>query len=104
MSGMEFFEAVKTGGEWDYKQLDPKYENFGNFNFGATCGSLAAFLCRPGAGAYQVYSGTSQWSYWRSFFDATHDQFWIGRGQQYYERYQSEFMWWAQPVHPRKRH
>jgi len=30
---------VDTGQAWDYKQWDPKYDDFGNFNYGAT-GSL----------------------------------------------------------------
>lgn len=105
MTGREYYDAVKTGGEWDYKQLDRKYENFGNFNFGATCGSQAGanLICSGGAGLYQIKSGTSDLSYWKSFFDDPRDQYWIGRGQQYYNRYQSEYMWWAQPVRPRKR-
>lgn len=105
MTGREYYDAVKTGGEWDYKQFDRKYENFGNFNFGATCGSQAGadLICSGGAGLYQIRSGTSDLSYWRSFFDDPRDQYWIGRGQQYYNRYQFEYMWWAQPVRPRKR-
>ena len=39
-----FIGKVNTGGDWDYKKLDPegsskgqsKYEDFGNFNYGAT--------------------------------------------------------------------
>lgn len=31
-----FIEMVMEGGPWDYKRIDPKYENFGNFNYGAT--------------------------------------------------------------------
>jgi hypothetical protein len=42
---MDFYNRVKGGGPWDYKLLDAeglrltgrsKYEEFGNFNFGAT--------------------------------------------------------------------
>ena len=42
---MDFYNRVKTNGPWDYKQLDKegirqngisKYDEFGNFNFGAT--------------------------------------------------------------------
>jgi len=42
---MDFYNRVKSNGPWDYKRLDPagiknnwisKYDEFGNFNFGAT--------------------------------------------------------------------
>jgi len=29
-----FFNMVRTGGDWDYKQIDSKYQDFGNYNFG----------------------------------------------------------------------
>ena len=31
-----FYGQVKNKGPWDYKQQDRKYEDYGNFNFGAT--------------------------------------------------------------------
>jgi hypothetical protein len=31
-----FRDQVRNGGPWDYKQLGSQYENFGNFNYGAT--------------------------------------------------------------------
>jgi hypothetical protein len=37
-----FYNQVRNKGPWDYKQLGPKYEDFGNFNFGAT-GSAFGF-------------------------------------------------------------
>lgn len=30
------YNQVRNKGPWDYKQIDPKYTDFGNFNFGAT--------------------------------------------------------------------
>jgi RHS repeat-associated protein len=41
------FWDVASGASWDYKQLGPQYEKFGNFNFGATgraAGYSAAWL------------------------------------------------------------
>jgi hypothetical protein len=109
MTAEQYYEAVRTGGEWDYKQLDPKYENFGNFSFGATCGAqtFSSAVCNAGAGWYQIKSGTSDpaWGgrWGPSWGDDPKDQAWIARGQQYYRVYQSEFMWWSQPVRERKR-
>ncbi len=31
-----FIEMVRKDGPWDYKKIDTKYEDFGNFNYGAT--------------------------------------------------------------------
>jgi hypothetical protein len=31
-----FYNQVRLGGPWDYKQIDPLYEDFGNFHYGAT--------------------------------------------------------------------
>lgn len=65
MSPLEFQEAVKSGGKWDYKRLGKQYEDFGNYNFGVTgraCGFGPETLKR-GAGAYQIYSGTSDPSF-----------------------------------------
>lgn len=52
-----FIKMVMPEGAWDYKRKDPEYENFGNFNFGATAkafgfqenGALQA------AGVVQIY-------------------------------------------------
>ena len=47
-----FYKQVKNGSVWDYKQIDSKYEDFGNFNFGAT-GSAFGFpagVLKRGAG------------------------------------------------------
>jgi len=34
--GWWFYDQVRNKGHWDYKQQGKEYENFGNFNFGAT--------------------------------------------------------------------
>lgn len=31
-----FYQKVRNGGPWDYKQQDRSLANFGNFNYGAT--------------------------------------------------------------------
>ena len=103
MGPKEYYETVKSFGEWDYKQLDRRYEDFGNFNFGATCSAqtFSSTICSAGAGAYQIKSGTSD-PKWGGFFgsswgDDPVDQRWISNGQEYYRRFQTEFMWNFQP-------
>ena len=47
MSSRDFYNAVKSGGKWDYKQQGSQYENFGNYNYGATgraAGLVKVFL------------------------------------------------------------
>jgi RHS repeat-associated protein len=47
-----FYNQVRNGGPWDYKQSGSRYEDFGNFNFGAT-GSAFGFpsqVLKRGAG------------------------------------------------------
>ncbi|WP_133820702.1 RHS repeat-associated core domain-containing protein, partial [Tahibacter aquaticus] len=56
-----FRNAVKNKGPWDYKQQGAQYQDFGNFNYGAT-GRATGFgnemlLCQ--AGRAQVAAGTS---------------------------------------------
>ena len=102
MSPFEFLDAVKSRDSWDYKMIDLRYEDFGNFNFGATC-SAAGFLgCSAAAGAYQVWEGNSRISWWSTYFDQPKDQYWIDRGKQLFISYQKEFMWWAQPNRKRR--
>lgn len=69
---------VRTGGAWDYKQQPPgpplsPWENFGNFNAGATGRALGLpkWVIHAGAGAYNVLSdperlldGSVSWRYW----------------------------------------
>jgi len=82
MSHVDFYNAVKSGGKWDYKQYGPQYENLGNYNFGKagkSCGFTNTAL-KAGAGAYQIYRGTSSPEFYDSYFDDPKDQAWINEG------------------------
>ena len=84
---------------WDYKHFDKRWDNFGNFNYGASgvsAGFSREFLLRQ-AGVQQVKSGTSRrgWgsSGWKfdpfgmgshpPYGDDPVDQFWIIQGMKY---------------------
>lgn len=60
-----FYTLVQNKGAWDYKQQNTSstsYENFGNFNFGAT-GAAMGFpdqVLQRGAGWAQTRAGTSK--------------------------------------------
>jgi type VI secretion system secreted protein VgrG len=60
-----FYNQVKNKGPWDYKQQGSQYQDFGNFNYGAT-GAAFGFptntLLRE-AGRAQQAAGTSQSSW-----------------------------------------
>jgi hypothetical protein len=97
-----FYDQVHNKGTWDYKQIANEYDEFGNFNYGAT-GRAAGFsedtLLRA-AGWAQVHAGTSQ-SDWgipinrveallgiggkAPFGDDPNDQVWIKPGFEYYD-------------------
>jgi hypothetical protein len=94
-----FKEQVQNHGPWDYKQLGLIFEDFGNFNYGATGRALGVprnTLVRE-AGRAQIAAGTSHPSWGTpgarlgEFFtggtgfygDDPVDQFWIIRGIQY---------------------
>ena len=97
----KFYKLVKTGGKWDLKnqkswKLSKKNhfkfhgriidsQDVGNIHFGFV-GSVvfkAVTLC-TGAGIYQIFSGTSSWSYWYSFFDDPRDTRYILLGRKYW--------------------
>ena len=97
----KFYKLVKTGGKWDLKnqkswKLSKKNhfkfhgriiasQDVGNIHFGFV-GSVvfkAITLC-TGAGIYQIFSGTSSWSYWYSFFDDPRDTRYILLGRKYW--------------------
>lgn len=100
-----FYDKVRSWGPWDYKRLGDQYQDFGNFNYGAT-GAAFGFsedtLLRM-AGWAQVQAGTSQ-SGWgvaanrfqayfgfggaAPFGDDPRDQEMIKRGIQYYRAMQ----------------
>ncbi len=52
-----FIEMVKPHGPWDYKRRDPIYEDFGNFNFGATAVAFGFMekWALEAAGIVQIY-------------------------------------------------
>jgi hypothetical protein len=56
MSPWWFYDQVKNRGPWDYKQQGAQYQDFGNFNYGAT-GAAFGFsedaLARMGASTGQ---------------------------------------------------
>ena len=78
----QYYNAVKSGGKWDYKQYDSRYENLGNYNFGLTAKARGYpnMGIRFGAGVYQIWSGTSKWKFSNSYFDDPVDQKWINEG------------------------
>jgi RHS repeat-associated protein len=98
-----FRDQVRNGGPWDYKQQGPQYQNFGNYNYGATGKALGLserLLLRE-AGRAQQAAGTSlpEWGDpgsrlnpaggTGSYGDDPVDQFWIGQGFNYYDSYNS---------------
>lgn len=99
-----FYDQVKNKGPWDYKQQGRQYQDFGNFNYGAT-GKAFGFsentLLRE-AGRAQQKAGTSkpEWgnpgSRWNPFGgsgtygDDPADAVLIQQGVQYYQQYQRQ--------------
>ncbi len=88
-----YYNQVRNGGNWDYKQLGQQYQNFGNFNYGATGAAFGfpSWLLYRGAGfASSRAYGNSAPSYWGSWYgsypygDDPLDQYWISLGLQYY--------------------
>lgn len=100
-----FYDQVHNKGPWDYKQLDPDYADFGNFNYGATGAALGLSqdtLLRA-AGWAQTRSVNSGVGVAPSlseailgvgekpaFGDDPVDQDWIKRGIQYYRIWHGE--------------
>jgi RHS repeat-associated protein len=63
-----FYNQVRNKGPWDYKQQGRQYQDFGNFNFGATglaTGLFGETMLLQEAGRAQVKAGTSkpEWGY-----------------------------------------
>ncbi|MDP3445873.1 MAG: polymorphic toxin type 44 domain-containing protein, partial [Ignavibacteria bacterium] len=103
---MNFINQVKGGAPWDlkaegngysYAELGNNYkaiyngkeynfDDFGNITFGvaAVAYGFPIDFSKAGAGFYQILSGTSEWSYISSYFDAPRDQEMIERGIQYF--------------------
>ena len=73
------YDNFKTGGKYDIKHSDQLMEHAGNFNYGAMgmALGLTEFELKKFAGAYQIYSQTSDLSFWYSNFDDPVDQRYI---------------------------
>jgi RHS repeat-associated protein len=95
---LEFYNRVKSEGDWDYKLKDKdhtKYEDFGNYHFGVV-GRAAGWspdtLLRA-AGAYQIYEGRSPPGSGTPFLPFDHppygddfvDHAWINQGIKDYD-------------------
>jgi len=85
-----FYQKVRGRGPWDYKQFDPYWAAFGNFNFGATgtAAGIPAEILLMGAGWAQSRAGTSrpEWGNWRGgppYGDDPEDQRAIREGINY---------------------
>ncbi|MCT4716308.1 polymorphic toxin type 44 domain-containing protein [Enterobacteriaceae bacterium H18W14] len=63
-----FYEKVRNHGPWDYKQFNPYFAAFGNFNFGAAgyAAGIPPEILLMGAGFAQSRAGTSKpiWGNW----------------------------------------
>jgi hypothetical protein len=95
--GIFFTSKVQTGGEWDYKATLGTYnvytvnicsrtyywsgEVIGNFHYGYVGSTkFAPIILLSAAGLVQIISGTSNISYWSSYFDDPVDQTYIQSG------------------------
>ncbi|OZB35563.1 MAG: hypothetical protein B7X44_09490 [Halothiobacillus sp. 15-55-196] len=95
MSYGQWYDAVRNGGKWDYKQQGSQYQEFGNYNYGVTARAVGipGNIPNRGAGWAQGQAGTSlpQWGNWwdwpssTSFGDDPADQYWINEGIKDYE-------------------
>lgn len=90
MSGL--YHKVRNRGPWDFKQLSPVYENFGNFHYGAVgrAGQLSDQILLRAAGFAQQRAGTQStevdWGNWYwlpPYGDDPADQYWITQGIEY---------------------
>lgn len=57
-----FYQRVRNGGPWDYKQKNRLWADFGNFHFGAVgyAACIPAEILHMAAGAAQWKAGTSR--------------------------------------------
>ncbi|MHB0972582.1 MAG: RHS repeat-associated core domain-containing protein [Thermoanaerobaculia bacterium] len=85
-----WFNQVRNKGPWDYKQQGSQYEEFGNFNYGATGAAMgipdqvllrAAGYFQPRK-AWLPYFG--RWWSGAPYGDDPADQVWIQQGIEYY--------------------
>ena len=92
MTFREWYNAVRNGGNWDYKQKGSQYEDFGNFNYGATgrAVGIPAQILKRGAGWAQTRAGTSKKDWGKPLGSPPHgddpaDQKQIQRGIDYHD-------------------
>lgn len=85
-----FYTKVRNKGDWDYKNGQPQYESFGNFNYGAvgTAAGISETVLLRAAGAAQSLAGTSQVEFDKWWAEAPYgddpvDQVWIKAGIDY---------------------
>ena len=94
-TNLEFARKVRSGGDWDYKSawnLDKNqlylydgrlitYQDPGNMNFGYAGSAIHTLTdLQLFAGEYQIISGTSSFSFWKSYFDDPEDSAAIAYG------------------------
>jgi RHS repeat-associated protein len=53
-----WIDKIRPGGDWDYKRWGDEYQEFGNFNFGATAAELLIpyYIAQSGAGGVNIGS------------------------------------------------
>ena len=85
-----FYQQVRNKGPWDFKQKNRKFEDFGNFHYGAVgyAGGIPETLLLRAAGCAQQRAATSEaiWgNCWSNmpYGDDPNDQLWIQRGIEY---------------------
>ena len=98
-----FYNKVKTRGEWDLKNRPEwklnkgdcfifngktlRSDDPGNIHFGYVGAVMfPEKILRVGAGVYQIYSGTSRFNYFWTFFDDPRDSSMISYGYDLYMR------------------
>ena len=88
------YKFTHNGSLMDFKQIDPLFEDFGNFNYGAICAAIGIpdTITLRGAGWAQTRSGTSKPDYGKPwgfapYGDDPHDQEMIKAGINYYRNY-----------------
>ena len=90
---LAFRNAVQNKGRWSYKRRARRYENFGNFNYGAT-GTAWGFrpdTLKKEAGRQQIEDDHSKREWQKPsraellppYGDDSIDQYWIQRGIDY---------------------
>lgn len=77
-----FKSRVQNKGPWDYRQRNPKLQDYGNYHYGyvGTRQGIAEPILRMGGGYAQLKAGTSRPSFITSVFDDPNDQRQIMRG------------------------